>query len=62
MIERNNKTRTIFDKKQKVIAVYKDVRKRLNEIIQKNSEALKDYKIDVDAFLSTKSDFFGAFS
>ncbi len=55
--ERREITRNIFDKKQEVIAVYKDARKRLNEIIQKNSKTLKDYKIDVDAFMTTKNDF-----
>ena len=55
--ERRKMTRIIFDKKQEVITAYKEARMRLNDIIQKNSETLKDYKIDVDAFLTTKSDF-----
>jgi ABC-type lipoprotein export system ATPase subunit len=55
--ERKELTRNIFSKKQEVITVYKDARMRLNQIIQKNSKTLKDYKIDVDAFLETKSDF-----
>jgi ABC-type lipoprotein export system ATPase subunit len=59
--ERNELTRVTFDKKQEVITVYKNARERLNEIIKKNSETLKDYKIDVDAFLTTKSDFSARF-
>ena len=55
--ERKELTRNIFGKKQEVITVYKDARMRLNQIIQKNSETLKNYKIDVNAFLETKSDF-----
>jgi ABC-type lipoprotein export system ATPase subunit len=59
--ERNELTRVTFNKKQEVITVYKNARERLNEIIKKNSKTLKDYKIDVDAFLTTKSDFSARF-
>jgi len=59
--DRENLTRNIFDQKQHVIAAYKESRKRLNQIIDENSETLKDYKIEVDAFLISKSDFFDRF-
>lgn len=58
---RRNLTREIFAKKQEVIAVYKDARTRLNKIIDENSETLKNYKIEVDAFLVSRSDFFDRF-
>jgi len=48
---------SIFDKKQKVIAVYKDARNRLEKIIQDNQSTLKDYRIKVDAALVKNSDF-----
>jgi len=49
--------RSIFDKKQEIIAVYKDARNRLNAIIEENQDTLKDYKIEVDASLVKKGDF-----
>ena len=49
--------RTIFDKKHEVISVYEDVRSRLDKIIEKNQDTLKDYKIEVDASLVKKTDF-----
>ena len=47
----------IFDKKHKVIAVYKDVRNRLEKIIADNQDTLKNYKIKVDAALVKKPDY-----
>jgi len=47
----------IFDEKQKVIAVYKDARNRLEKIIENNQDTLKDYSIKVDVALVKKADF-----
>jgi ABC-type lipoprotein export system ATPase subunit len=55
--ERRGVVRVIFDKKQEVISVYKDVRSRLNKIIDENQGTLKDYKIEVDASLVKCADF-----
>lgn len=55
--ERRGVVRVIFDKKQEVISVYKDVRNRLNKIIDENQGTLKDYKIEVDASLVKCADF-----
>ena len=51
----------IFKLKQEVIAVYKEARKCLNEIIEENSDTLKNYKIFVDACLVLKADFISDF-
>ncbi|MGM0825106.1 MAG: TrlF family AAA-like ATPase [Pseudomonadota bacterium] len=58
---RRNTSRIIFDKKQEIIGVYKNARNKLNEIIAKNSDTLKDYKIEVDASLVKSSDFSSTF-
>ena len=50
-------SRSIFDRKQEVIKVYKEARDRLNVIINSNSDILKDYKISVDASLVKQSEF-----
>lgn len=42
----------IFDKKQDVIAVYKDVKQKLDVIIEQNENLLGSYKINIDARLS----------
>lgn len=42
----------IFDKKQEVIAVYKDVKQKLDVIIEQNENLLGSYKINIDARLS----------
>lgn len=55
--ERREIVRTIFDKKQEVISVYKEARNRLNSIIDDNQGTLKDYKIEVDASLVKSSGF-----
>ncbi len=55
--ERRKITRSIFDKKQEVISVYKNARNRLNDIIASNSDTLKDYTIEVDASLVKSLDF-----
>jgi ABC-type lipoprotein export system ATPase subunit len=55
--DRRAVVRNIFDKKQEIIAVYKDARNRLNAIIEENQDTLKDYKIEVDASLVKKGDF-----
>jgi len=47
----------IFEKKQDVIAVYKDARDRLKKIIEDNQDTLNDYRIRVDAALVKKVDF-----
>lgn len=42
----------IFDKKQDVIKVYKDVKQKLDTIIEENVDLLGNYKINIDANLS----------
>ena len=55
--ERRGIVRSIFDKKQEIISVYKDARDQLNKIIDDNQETLKDYRIKIDASLVKKADF-----
>lgn len=55
--KRRDITRSVFDKKYEVISIYEDTRERLDQIIEKNQETLKDYKIRVDASLVKKKDF-----
>lgn len=59
--ERRNITRSIFNKKQEIISVYKNVRNKLNDIISRNSDTLKDYKIEVDASLVKSLEFISVF-
>ncbi|MGB5157610.1 MAG: hypothetical protein WBN77_09270 [Desulfobacterales bacterium] len=59
--ERKKVVRSIFKKKQEVIAIYKDVKSRLNEIIDKNSNTLKDYKVEIAASLVNNPDFSSRF-
>jgi ABC-type lipoprotein export system ATPase subunit len=54
---RKNTVRNIFQLKQEVIAIYKDVKTKLNEIIENNSDVLKDYRIELAATLVRKSNF-----
>ena len=54
---RRELTRAIFDKKREIISVYEDVRERLDQIIEKNQNTLKDYKIRIDASLIKSADF-----
>ena len=55
--ERRNLVEKIFEEKQKIVSIYKNARDRLNSIIDKNSETLKEYKIVLDASLIKKNDF-----
>ncbi|WP_223670308.1 TrlF family AAA-like ATPase [Kangiella shandongensis] len=55
--KRRDIARDIFNKKYEVVGVYKSARSKLNEIIAKNSDTLKNYKIEVDASLVKSSDF-----
>ena len=55
--KRRNLTRAIFDKKREVISVYEDARECLDQIIEKNQDTLKDYKIKIDASLIKSADF-----
>jgi len=56
-VNRKNIVRKIYKLKQDVIAIYKDVKTRLNEIIDNNSDTLKDYKIEIAATLVKKPEF-----
>jgi ABC-type lipoprotein export system ATPase subunit len=47
----------IFDKKQAVIKVYKDVKGKLDLIIEENTALLESYKINIKAKLSLNSNF-----
>jgi ABC-type lipoprotein export system ATPase subunit len=47
----------IFEKKQKVVSIYKDVRNRLENIIISNKVTLTKFNIEIDATLIKKSDF-----
>jgi ABC-type lipoprotein export system ATPase subunit len=56
-IQKNRDTRKdisekIFDKKQEVVKVYKEVKQKLDTIIEENVELLGSYKINIDANLS----------
>lgn len=58
---RRNLTKSIFEKKQSVIAVYKGAKVRLNNIIEENTGTFQGYKIEVDACLVKKTDFYEQF-
>lgn len=47
----------IFDKKQDVVKVYKDVKQKLDDIIRDNIDLLGGYKINISANLSFKSNY-----
>src|SRR5690606_33346163 len=47
----------IFDKKQDVIKVYKDVKQKLDAIIEDNTDLLGSYKINIQARLSLNNNF-----
>lgn len=47
----------IFDKKQDVIKVYKDVKQKLDAIIEDNADLLDSYKINIEAKLSFNYNF-----
>lgn len=55
--ERRELAGKIYDDKQKTVTVYKKARARLNEIIDRNSATLNEYKISIDAALVKKNDF-----
>ena len=55
--ERRNTARDIFKKKQEVIAIYKDVKSRISDIIKENADNLKNYKIEIEASLVKQTDF-----
>lgn len=55
--ERIYSTRNIFEKKQEVIAIYKDIKSRISDIISENARNLKDYKIDIAASLVMHTNF-----
>lgn len=54
---RKQTTCAIFRKKQEIVAIYKEIKTRLNEIIAENSDTLTAYRIEVNASLVKKSDF-----
>lgn len=62
--ERIEISEKIFDKKQDVIKVYKEVKQKLDAIIEDNTDLLGSYKINIDANLSFnpsyKDDFLGS--
>ncbi len=47
----------IFDKKQEVIRVYKDVKQKLDSIIEENADLLESYRINIQARLSFNNNF-----
>lgn len=47
----------IFDKKQEVIKVYKDVKQKLDSIIEENADLLESYRINIHAGLSFNNSF-----
>lgn len=51
-IRRYEETSKIFDKKKAIIAVYKEVKQKLDSIINNNTDLLNEYKIDIKATLS----------
>lgn len=55
--ERINSTHKIFEKKQRVIVIYKAVKNRISDIINENAKNLKDYKIDIAASLVMHTNF-----
>jgi len=55
--ERLGIVKMLFEKKQQIIATYKDANRHLNDLITANSDTLKDYNINVDASLIKRPDF-----
>ena len=51
----------IFDKKQDVIKVYKEVKQKLDTIIEENTDLLGSYKINIEARLSFNNNFRDSF-
>ncbi|HNF16383.1 MAG TPA: AAA family ATPase, partial [Leptospiraceae bacterium] len=50
-------TNQLYNKKQEIIQIYKEVKKNIDNIISKNSDLLKDYNINIDAALSVSNSF-----
>lgn len=50
-------TEKIFDKKQNIILIYKDVKTKIDSIINDNIDLLHEYKININAALSLSSNF-----
>ena len=59
--ERIEISEKIFDKKQDVIKVYKDVKQKLDAIIEDNTDLLGSYKINIEARLSFNNNFRNTF-
>lgn len=55
--ERREVVRSIYNRKQEVIKVYKDMRNKLNSIIEENAHLLKDYIILIDASIEKVNNF-----
>ncbi|HNF26534.1 MAG TPA: hypothetical protein PKV80_18815, partial [Leptospiraceae bacterium] len=55
--ERTVFTNQLYNKKQEIIQIYKEVKKNIDNIISKNSDLLKDYNINIDAALSVSNSF-----
>jgi len=51
----------IFEKKQDVIKIYKDVKQKLDTIIEENTDLLDSYKINIEARLSLNNNFRDSF-
>jgi ABC-type lipoprotein export system ATPase subunit len=56
-IERTSLAEAIFDKKQEVIQVYKQVKGKLDVIIEENEALLNSYKINIEAKLSLNPNY-----
>lgn len=56
-VKRYEETAKIFDKKKAIIAVYREVKQKLDDIINNNTDLLNEYKIDIKATLSLSSMF-----
>ena len=55
--KRKNIAIQIFDKKQEIVEIYKEIKGKIDSIINENSELLLEYKINIDASLSLQTDF-----
>lgn len=54
---RRNIVRQIYKNKQDVETIYKTIKTRIDEKIQKNQDLLEEYEINIDSNLSLKNDF-----
>lgn len=55
--ERFEKVEEIFNEKQIIISIYKRIKKKIDEIIEKNSHLLREYQIDINAKLTLSDSF-----